>query len=65
MLSVLCLVKMRIIGITGTIGAGKGTVVEYLQKVHGFTHFSARSVLNEMIAERKMEPGRYVLKAFD
>ena len=28
---------MIIIGITGTIGAGKGTVVEYLQKNHRCT----------------------------
>lgn len=40
-----------IIGITGTLGAGKGTVVEYLQK-KGFTHFSARDVWNEEIARR-------------
>lgn len=51
---------MRIIGITGTMGAGKGTVVDYLVSNHGFKHYSARSVLNEMIAERKMEPGRCV-----
>ena len=49
---------MRIIGITGTMGAGKGTVVEYLVAKHGFKHYSARSVLNEMIQEKKMEPGR-------
>lgn len=30
---------MKIIGITGTYGAGKGTIVEYL-KTKGFTHFS-------------------------
>jgi dephospho-CoA kinase len=46
-----------IIGITGTIGAGKGTVVEYL-KTKGFTHFSARDVFNEEIARRGMLPGR-------
>ena len=32
-----------LIGITGTNGSGKGTVVEYL-KTKGFTHYSARSV---------------------
>jgi len=42
---------MRIIGITGTIGAGKGTVVEYLQK-HGFEHFSARNVLIDILNQR-------------
>lgn len=29
-----------IIGITGTLGAGKGTVVEYLAKEKGFRHFA-------------------------
>jgi len=41
-----------LIGITGTDGAGKGTVVDYLVAHHGYTHFSVRrdlllSVLNE------------------
>jgi|SRR3989338_1295417 len=40
-----------IIGITGTLGAGKGTVVEYLQ-TKGFKHYSARGVFNEEIARR-------------
>lgn len=33
---------MIIIGITGTDGAGKGTVVEYLVSKKNFTHYSAR-----------------------
>lgn len=33
-----------LIGITGTFGAGKGSVVDYLVKDHGFRHVSARSV---------------------
>lgn len=41
-----------IIGITGTLGAGKGTVVEYLVRKHGFKHFSARDVWNEEIDRR-------------
>jgi len=36
---------MRIIGITGTIGAGKGTIVEYLVENYGFTHYSVRNFL--------------------
>jgi dephospho-CoA kinase len=40
-----------IIGITGTLGAGKGTVVEYLEQ-KGFKHFSARDVWNEEITRR-------------
>ena len=45
----LCTIKtkltMVVIGITGTIGAGKGTIVEYLQEKHGFKHFSVRDYL--------------------
>ncbi len=42
-----------IVGITGTIGAGKGTIVEYLLKNKGFVHFSAREdVINKEIEKR-------------
>jgi dephospho-CoA kinase len=34
-----------IIGITGSFGAGKGEVVEYLVKQKGFKHYSARSFI--------------------
>jgi hypothetical protein len=51
--------EMRIIGITGTLGAGKGTVVEFLTRPpYGYRHYSARSLLNEIIAERGLPPGR-------
>jgi len=40
-----------IIGITGTLGAGKGTVVEYL-KTKGFTHYSASGFIKEEILRR-------------
>jgi len=33
-----------ILGITGTDGAGKGTVVEYIVKEKGFVHYSARQL---------------------
>jgi len=36
---------MKIIGITGTIGAGKGTIVDYLINNYGFTHYSVRQYL--------------------
>ena len=36
---------MKIIGITGTIGAGKGTIVDYLVKNYGFRHYSVRNYL--------------------
>ncbi|MEK7109404.1 MAG: AAA family ATPase [Patescibacteria group bacterium] len=41
-----------IIGITGTNGAGKGTVVDYLVKQKGFKHFSVREFLIEEIKRR-------------
>ena len=43
-----------IIGITGTLGAGKGTVVEVL-KERGFEHFSVRDFLTEEILRRGLE----------
>jgi len=49
---------MRIIGITGTCGAGKGTVVEYLIKKKGFLHYSARGFIVKEIIKRGMEVNR-------
>jgi dCMP deaminase len=40
-----------IIGITGTLGAGKGTIVDCLKK-RGFVHFSVRDFLIEEINKR-------------
>jgi dephospho-CoA kinase len=41
-----------LIGITGTNGAGKGAVVEYLVSKKGFSHYSARTIiLNTMDLE--------------
>ncbi|MFH1159454.1 MAG: AAA family ATPase, partial [bacterium] len=40
---------MIIIGITGTLGAGKGTIVEYLIEKKEFAHFSVRGFLLEKI----------------
>ena len=45
---------MLIIGITGTLGAGKGTIVEYLVKEKGFVHFSVRAFLIEEIIRREL-----------
>ncbi len=47
-----------IIGITGTIGAGKGTVVEYLVQKKGFVHFSARALILEEVKKRGLEVAR-------
>lgn len=49
---------MIIIGITGTLGAGKGTIVEYLTRHKGFSHFSVRAYLTEEIIRRKMVVNR-------
>ena len=49
---------MTIIGITGTLGAGKGTIVEYLVKEKGFAHFSVRVYLLEEIRKRELPENR-------
>ncbi len=46
-----------IIGITGTIGAGKGVLVEYLKK-RGFTHYSAREFIKKEIEKRGLPLNR-------
>lgn len=46
-----------IIGITGTLGAGKGSVVEYL-KEKGFSHFSARGFITEEVIRRTLPVNR-------
>ena len=40
-----------IIGIAGTLAAGKGAVVEYL-KSKGFKHYSSSAILKEILTER-------------
>ena len=49
---------MIIIGITGTLGAGKGTIVEYLIEKKGFTHYSVRAFISEEIIKRNMPVNR-------
>ncbi len=48
---------MKIIGITGTLGAGKGTAVEFLKK-QGFQHYSARDFIVEEIKRRQLPVNR-------
>jgi len=43
---------MEIIGITGTIGAGKGTVVDFLKQEKNMAHFSVRDFLIKEILSR-------------
>jgi dephospho-CoA kinase len=47
-----------IIGITGTNGAGKGTVVDYLVRNKGFRHYSVRNFLIQEIAKRGLDKNR-------
>lgn len=45
-----------VIGITGSFGAGKGAVVDYLVKEKGFKHFSARNFIFEEAKRRGLDP---------
>jgi len=58
---------MKIIGITGTLGAGKGTIVDYLIDHYGFKHYSVRGYLIEEAKRRGLELNRdtYVVVAND
>lgn len=49
---------MITIGITGTLGAGKGTIVDYLVEKRGFVHFSVRAFLTEEIQRRGLPVDR-------
>ncbi len=49
---------MLTIGVTGTLGAGKGAIVEYLVKYEGFRHFSVRMFVSEEIMKRGLEVNR-------
>ena len=48
---------LMIIGITGILGAGKGTIVEYLVK-KGFKHYSVREFLIKEINRRSLPVNR-------
>ena len=50
-----------ILGITGSFGAWKGAVVEYLVKTKGFTHYSASGFIREEIVRREMPVDRDAL----
>ncbi len=47
-----------IIGLTGSFGAGKGTVVDYLVHAHDYHHFSASGFITEEIVRRQLPVNR-------
>ncbi|MDB5190188.1 MAG: hypothetical protein JWN49_514 [Parcubacteria group bacterium] len=47
-----------ILGVTGTNGAGKGTVVDYLVQEKGFAHYSSSGFITEEIIRRGMPVNR-------
>lgn len=47
-----------ILGITGTNGAGKGSVVEYLVEKKNFKHYSVRDLVVEEVLRRGIELNR-------
>lgn len=49
---------MIYIGITGTNGAGKGVVVDYLRDTYGFKHYSVRAYLIGEIEKRGLPVNR-------
>lgn len=51
-----------IIGITGTNGAGKGAVVDYLVKTKGFTHFSCSGYIARELAQRGIASDRSAMR---
>jgi len=53
-----------IIGLTGSFGAGKGAVVDYLVKEKGFKHFSARTFITEEISKQNIPVSRESLIDF-
>jgi dephospho-CoA kinase len=53
---------MVIIGITGTDGAGKGTVVDYLVTQHGFVHYSSRDIIAEFVVAKGLPMTRNQLR---
>lgn len=50
--------SFMIIGLTGSFGAGKGCVADYLVNKKGFAHFSARSFITSEIQKRGLPINR-------
>ena len=56
---------MRIVGIVGTNGAGKGTIVNYLVQKRGWKHYSMREFIVEEIIRRGEEVSRSTMHETD
>jgi dephospho-CoA kinase len=54
---------MKIIGITGTLSAGKGAIVDYLVYKRGFKHFSVSGYITKKLKEREIEVNRDTMLA--
>lgn len=54
---------MLIVGITGTLGSGKGTIVSFLTEQMNFAHFSVRDYLVQKIIERGLAIDRNTMTA--
>jgi dephospho-CoA kinase len=51
---------MILIGLTGTLGAGKGTITDYLVINHDFKHVSVSEFLAEQAIQQGLKPTRLV-----
>lgn len=49
---------MNIVAITGTNGAGKGTITDILTKQFSYIHLSVRELLEEILYSQNLEPTR-------
>jgi dephospho-CoA kinase len=56
-------IRYMIIGITGTLGAGKGTIAEYLTKKHNFVYFSVRNFYAGEVVRRGKLANRDTISA--
>ncbi len=54
---------MIVIGITGTLGSGKGTIVAYLVGKKGFFHYPVREYLRKELESRNLPVNRDTLTA--
>lgn len=51
-----------VIGITGTDGAGKGAVVDYLVNKKGYKHYSSRALITAEIEARGLNSTREIMR---